>query len=330
MATSLWAGMGETPINLVIQKVTFSSNPPGVAYLYLDATKADGSAMLGLNSSNIHVTMDGQYPMTIDNIVPFAGTDRGLAYVLAVDANENLATSLTTVRQGAVNFIKAMGFRYWGSLVTYDEPPVILGGPTRDAERLVEVVSGLKPLARPPQLADGLLLAVDVLTKTVAEHQFENMRTAIILFTDGRDQGSRFSLEAAAAKVLESGAQLFLIGYGRSDAPNMAVLKALALKTGGRVYSLSEPDSIPGALTKVADILKYQYIISFSGERVADGGEHTIEVTVSGNGFKGKTALQFMSPKLTWIIVGWPIYVGGVFLLVLAWLWRRHRLTKGR
>ena len=327
LPANLWGGTDGQPADVTIQKITFSSGQPQAAYLYLDVTGADGSAVPGLKGGNFKLVLDGQYPVTIDNITPFAGSDRALAYVLLVDNHETVATSLTMVRHSAVNFIEDLGYRYWGTVVTYAEPPGMLISPTRDAERLVEAVSEIEPVGRSPQLAEGMLLATDVLRDTVAEHQLENPRTVIILFTEGLDQGSMFSLQAAAAKVLESGAQLFLIGYGGPGTSGIADLKDLADKTGGRWYYVPSPDGIPGTVAKVADILKYQYILVLDSELVADGEEHSITVTVSGAGLQGHTTLHFRSPGLTGIPVGWPLYLGsGVFLLVL-WLWRRNRRT---
>jgi len=326
-ADDLWAGRGVQPIKVVIQRLTFNTSYPGSAYLYLDVTRMDGSTVPGLKSDNFELTIDGRYAVVIDHIVPFAGSDRDLAYVLLVDNNEALATSLTMIRQGAWDFLQAMGFRYWGTVVTYANRPGMLVRPTRDARYLAELVAGLEPVEHAPQLADGLLLAVEVLTKTVAEHHLDRSRTAVILFTEGRDEGSRFSLQAASSKVVESGTQFFLIGYGQTGASSIAVLRELAERTGGRWYYLPNPDDIPAAMLKVADILKNQYIIGFNHERFADGAEHSVEIAVSGYGYKGNTSLRFIGPRLKQFPPGWPLYLGCGAFLFLVLMWRRRGRT---
>ena len=122
-------------------------------------------------------------------------------------------------------------------------------------------------------------------------------RRVIILLTEGRDEASMFSLEAAGTKLIESGASLFVIGYGLVNTPTMELLADLAARTGGDAFFSSQPDDLENIFANVAERLKHQYVLTYIPKRIGlDGRHHRITVQVEQKDRHGQARLEFVSP----------------------------------
>jgi Ca-activated chloride channel homolog len=124
-----------------------------------------------------------------------------------------------------------------------------------------------------------------------------SLKRAAILITDGLDNASTISPEAARDLVrkaqlpvyvlgLETGSPYDLNEQGKKIYRNADMLNLLAALSGGHYYPISGPDDLKEACAAVLEELRHQYVLGFS---TAGGGSarfHPLRVAVDGRNRK--------------------------------------------
>lgn len=101
-------------------------------------------------------------------------------------------------------------------------------------------------------------------------------RRAVVLVSDGVDNASRLSAEAARAVVRGARLPVYVLGLGREGLGETAadlarggaatygeLLQRLAHATGGRYLPLARPADAPQAARDLLDELRHQYVLAF-------------------------------------------------------------------
>ncbi len=123
-------------------------------------------------------------------------------------------------------------------------------------------------------LYDAVYLAAhDMLSKEVG-------RKAIILITDGEDEGSDLSMKAAIEAAQKSDAIIYGILYvdrGFYGPFNMgysgaSVLKQMAEETGGRMFEVGRRNTLDAIFTQIQDEMRTQYLIGYTPTNTTKDG----------------------------------------------------------
>jgi len=135
-------------------------------------------------------------------------------------------------------------------------------------------------------LFDGVYLAADeVLSKQVG-------RKAMVILTDGQDEGSRLKLRDAIQSAQKADVVCYVLllsdpQYGS----NMRDMHELTEQTGGRTIEVNRVDKIADAFDQISHELRSQYYIGYSPESPKrDGGFRKIEI-------KSKTGLKIQARR---------------------------------
>lgn len=189
------------------------------------------------------------------------------AFLMSFDVNVDLLQDIT----GSVNFLRqALGrIRVNSGGSTGRGPfPTIRGGGTH--------------------LYDAVYLAsLEVL-------QTEIGRKAVILISDGQDQGSRVSRKEAIEAAQKTDTILYAIlfvdrsfyGYGGAGYSGESALKKMAKETGGRVFNIDDKRKLAGAFDQISQELRNQYSLGYSPTNAArDGRYRKVEVKVRRRGY---------------------------------------------
>ncbi len=113
----------------------------------------------------------------------------------------------------------------------------------------------------------------DTADAAVNEHQ------AVIVLSDGIDEGSNNNLSGVIAHALEKGVPIYAIGLGHVYE---SILRQIADETGGQYFHAPESSDLQAVYEKIASILSNQYEISFVTQSAGAAAE-TIEVDVAYN-----------------------------------------------
>jgi VWFA-related protein len=205
-------------------------------------------------------------------------TDKDLAFVISFDISVDLLQDLTSsqhlLREGL------------------------------DKARINTNTAGMAPMGRPGPVPTaggqnvGTLLfdAVYLASDEVLSHQ--SGRKAMIILTDGEDQGSKLRLKEAieAAQRADVIAYVLLI-TDPGQISNYGDMSKLCEQTGGRIIEANRPDKIDKAFAEIAAELRSQYTLAFtSTNEVNDGKFRRLEVK-SKDGYKIQARKGYYPPN---------------------------------
>ncbi len=246
-----------------------------IVQVTVTVTNDRGEFVAGLPQSAFHVLEDGK-PQTITY---FASEDVPLELVVAVDVSGSMATAMPKVKQAVKAFLGAVPAA--NRLTVYgfnDSVFALTRSPTDPPEVRMRAVDRLA--------AWGATALYDVIVRSIDTLSTRTGRKAIIVFTDGEDQGSHVTLDQVEQRLLASDVTLYMIGQGRGLSVDRLkkVMERLSDPTGGRVFAMANIDELSSAFDTLLDELSHQYLIGYPppGE-IRDGKLHEIRVRVDGH-----------------------------------------------
>ena len=204
-------------------------------------------------------------------------TEKDLAFVISFDISVDLLQDLTS----DTHLLRA----------GLEKARINVGGGSGGIPGLGQ---GPVPISHPKGtlLFDGAYLAADeILSRQVG-------RKAMVILTDGVDEGSRLKLKDAieAAQKADTICYVLVISdpqYGS----NMGDMHQLAEQTGGRAIAVNRPDKIGDAFAQIASELRSEYSLGYSPENSNhDGTFRKLEVK-SKSGYKIQARKGYYAPR---------------------------------
>lgn len=141
------------------------------------------------------------------------------------------------------------------ALITFGSEVTSISGFTNDFDFLRRSLDGIK-LSMKTRLFDGLLEASKLFSA------FEKTRNAIILITDGKDEGSIQELNSALDRAKRNDVEIFSIGIGR-DA-DLSILAKISEETNAGYHGQINPQELRFVLTNIYDLLTKSYELTFT------------------------------------------------------------------
>jgi VWFA-related protein len=207
-----------------------------------------------------------------------------LAFVISFDVNVDLLQDYTndaSLLRRAMNRAKINSGGAGGGL------PGLGGGPLPTSNN-----------PRGTLLYDAVYLAADEkLAKEVG-------RKAMILLTDGEDQGSQMRIAQAVEAAQKADAICYVIMiadrwfYGGMGYSGDKQMKKLTEETGGRVINAgNKPEKLKAAFDEIANELRSQYNVGYTPTNtVRDGSFRKVEIRAKGNGLKIQARQGYYAP----------------------------------
>ena len=133
----------------------------------------------------------------------------------------------------------------------------------------------------------------------------ESGRKAMILLTDGEDQGSRYKISEAISAAQKSNALVYVIliadrgFYGGFGYSGFSAMKKMTEETGGRLIDVgNNGKKLEAAFQQIEDELRTQYVASYTPSNTKlDGGFRHLSVECRGDGLKVQVRKGYFAPK---------------------------------
>ncbi len=236
-------------------------------------TDARGRFVGGLPASAFRVYEDGR-PQVITS---FVAVDPPLALVAAIDISGSMRPWIDDVKAAVTTFLAAVPPRHEVTLLAFNDTIIPLVLRTTDPAARARAVSRLAAWGT-TALYDVILDGLDQLERTTG-------RKALVLFTDGEDQGSVATRDDVIRRLERSDATLYAIGLGRGESEPMLkqLMERLARQSGGRAFFPARVDELRRVFQEIVEDLSNQYLLSYAPSNTArDGSWRTITVQVDG------------------------------------------------
>ena len=192
---------------------------------------------------------------------------------------------LDSAIRGALHFFQTvLTPKDRASVITFADQPTLAVRFTNQEPVLAGGLAGLT--------ADGNTALYDSLIYALYYFGGVRGKRAIIILSDGRDEGSRYPFNDALEYAKRSGVALYTVGIGLStkDSDVRLKLNRLAEETGGRSFFVDRAGELDRVYESIEGELRSQYLLAYQSTNLKrDEKFRTIEVKLSRPGLEAKT-----------------------------------------
>ena len=255
------------------------------------ATVMDGSGhfVTGLPPSAFHIEEDGK-PQKISH---FGAEDVPLELIVACDVSGSMTPAMPRLKTAVKEFLAAVPTRDQVTLIGFNDSIFALTRRQVDPAERLKAVDRLAPFGA-TALYDVILRGVDMLGKQPG-------RRAMIVFSDGEDQGSHASITDVERRLQASDVTLYMIGQGRGvevDALK-SVMQRLVEPTGGRALFTDNIDQLHLRFADLLEELSNQYLLGYESTNARrDETFRKIALRVDGQSrVRARQGYRVVAPK---------------------------------
>ena len=247
-----------------------------VDVVQVTVTVADGRGKFvrSIPQSAFHVFEDG-HPQAVTH---FASEDVPLELVAAIDISGSMTPAMPKLKKAVKEFLGDVPPQDQVTLLGFNDSIFTLTRKATDPAERVKAVDRLAPWGS-TALYDVLLRGVEMLGRQTG-------RKALVVFTDGEDQGSHATINDVERRLQSSDVTVYMIGQGRGVTmePLKRIMERLAVPTGGRALFTDSIDELHTAFADLLDELSNQYLLGYqSANSRHDDAWRKIKVDVDGH-----------------------------------------------
>jgi Ca-activated chloride channel family protein len=234
-------------------------------------TDDHGKFVAGLPRSAFHVFEDGK-PQTLGY---FASEDVPLELIVAVDISGSMTPVMPRLKRSVKNFLGAVPAANQVTLLGFNDTVFTLTRKATDPDERMRSVDRLAPWGA-TALYDAIIRGIEVLGRQTG-------RRALVVFSDGEDQGSHVTLADVERRLQSNDVTLYMIGQGRGVTHEYLrkVMQRLTVPTGGRAFTTDNIEALQGAFEQLLEELSNQYLLGYqptNGTRDDSWREIRIEI----------------------------------------------------
>jgi VWFA-related protein len=234
--------------------------------------------VLDLKKEDFTILEDG-VPQEIGYFNPPANLP--LRFGILIDTSSSTRQRIKFEKEAAMQlgyYVLSYNKDHQGFLMTFDHGPEVIQDFTTNPDDLTMALDGLQA-AGGTALLDAVIAACEKNLKAAPGPGIP--RRVIVLFSDGEDNLSKYSIDQAVEIALRNDVRIFVVssnGYGQ-NAPGQAVLERLVKETNGRM--LSPLDDLPSAAFATGYISKHQIAESQNSVYTPGTGAYTSELNIA-------------------------------------------------
>ena len=235
-------------------------------------TDGDGRFVTGLKPSDFKIYDNDR----LQKITSFESENISLELVAALDVSSSMRAALPDVKTAAKRFLEGLRAGDQVTVLGFNDNVFTLAPRSKDQAARVKAIDLMR--------AWGGTALYDVILKGLTLLGRHPGRRSMLLFSDGDDQSSHATLEAAVARAEGSDATIYVIGQGRAVRAHdlQEILKRFAKITGGRSFFTEDTTRLDKYFQEILEDLSNQYLISYSyPDDERDGRWHQIRVEVA-------------------------------------------------
>ncbi len=231
----------------------------------------------GLEKENFTVIDNGEK----QEIRHFSSEDAPISLGVVFDMSGSMKDKIEKSREAVVEFFKTANPQDEFFMVAFNEKPVLLSDFTQSIESIQGQLVYAEPRGR-TALLDSIYLAI---AKMKEAH---NQKKALLIISDGGDNHSRYTESEIKSLVKEADVQIYGIGlYSASpgtteEQTGPATLSSITDVTGGRTFTVDNPNELADVATKIGIELRNQYVLGYRPKTpVKDGKWRKIKVKLN-------------------------------------------------
>jgi Ca-activated chloride channel family protein len=196
---------------------------------------------------------------------------------ILMDASGSMVDIVPYMKRGVHDFTRGLAKSDDFFVVSFGTTVKLIHTSSQPQKHLDESLATLRAWGT-SSLYDGLLYGISRV------QQSTRPRKALIVFTDGNDNGSTVSHGRVVEQVQSSGVLLYFIAIGSPILVDAHTLEPLSEVSGGRTLYVAKQDAVSPVLDQIRIELSQQYYLGYYAPRRE--GFHRLRVEVPGRNLK--------------------------------------------
>jgi Ca-activated chloride channel family protein len=212
----------------------------------------------GLDKENFQL-FEGKDPQEIRH---FSSEDAPVSIGVIFDMSGSMASKIERAREAVIEFFKTANPQDEFFMVTFADKPEEVSDFTSSVEDIQGKLVYTVPKGR-TALLDAIYLGVSKM------RQAKFQKKALLIISDGGDNHSRYTEGEIKAMVKEADVLIYAIGiYDHymatpEEALGPSLLGEIAELTGGRSFTIDNPNDLADVATKIGIELRNQYVLGY-------------------------------------------------------------------
>lgn len=229
--------------------------------------------------------------------------DTPLILGVVIDSSSSMRPSIIDLQEAAVQFVESvMRPRDRSFVVSFNTEARLIQTPTQDVDAVKASIMGIRP--------EGHTALHDAFILGLMQFQTTGSRRAMIVFTDGVNRSSRYTMDEVNETARRAGVPVYVIAMvppELRDMPPMAPagelrtivagrvwssefdaavfeLSALARMTGGSFEEIRSIENVGRIYREIGAELQRQSLVIYRSQPDAHGAWHTLDVRAKGRG----------------------------------------------
>ncbi len=222
----------------------------------------------GLEKENFALTDNGK-PQEIRH---FSSEDAPISLGVIFDISGSMSDKIDKSRDAVVEFFRTANPQDEFFLVTFSDKPELLADFTQSVEDIQGKLVYAVPKGR-TALLDAIYLGMNRMQKA------KQQKKALLIISDGGDNHSRYTESEIRSMVKEADVQIYAIGLFDRDFKTAeeregpALLSEITEVTGGRTFTIDNPNELADVATKIGIELRNQYVLGYRPTNPARDGK---------------------------------------------------------
>ena len=205
-------------------------------------------------------------------VMHFSSEDAPISLGVIFDMSGSMSNKIDKSREAVVEFFRTANPQDEFFMITFNEKPELL----EDFTSSVEDIQAKLPLVAPKgrtALLDAIYMGIHRMKKA------HNAKKALLIISDGGDNHSRYTENEIKSIVKEADVQIYGIGLFDStprteeERSGPMMLSEITDVTGGRTFTVDNPNELADVATKIGIELRNQYVLGYRPSKVARDGK---------------------------------------------------------
>lgn len=222
----------------------------------------------GLDKENFNV-LEGKERQEIRH---FSSEDAPVSIGVIFDLSGSMNSKIERAREAVVEFFKTANPQDEFFLIAFADKPEQLSDFTQSIDELSGKLVYTVPKGR-TALLDAIYLGVNKM------RQAKYQKRALLIISDGGDNHSRYTESEIRSTVKEADVQIYAIGVydhyfsTTEEKYGPVLLTDIADLTGGRAFTIDNPNDLADVATKIGIELRNQYVLGYRPKNPTHDGK---------------------------------------------------------
>ncbi len=206
------------------------------------------------------------------DIKHFSSEDAPISLGVIFDVSGSMSNKIEKARDAVVEFFKTANTEDEFFMITFSDKPDVLSDFTTSIEDIQGKLVYTVPKGR-TALLDAIYLGMSKMKE--AKHQ----KKALLIISDGGDNHSRYTEGEIKSQVKEADVQIYAIGifdaspHTEEERLGPGMLSEMTDVTGGRTFTIDNPNELADVATKIGVELRNQYVLGYRPKNPAHDGK---------------------------------------------------------